>query len=229
VRDVSRVYSLGDIQVHALRSVSLKIERGELVAVMGSSGSGKSTLLNILGCLDLPTSGTYRLDGIDVRHLDEDDLSDIRNRKLGFVFQSFNLVPRTSAVANVELPLSYAGLPRAERRRRALDALDAVGLADRARHLPSELSGGQQQRVAMARALVTNPALILADEPTGNLDSHSTQEVLGILRGLHARGSTLVIITHEPEVAGIAQRVVRLADGEVVDDSRAGETTEVLA
>jgi putative ABC transport system ATP-binding protein len=229
VRDVSRVYSLGDIQVHALRSVSLKIERGELVAVMGSSGSGKSTLLNILGCLDLPTSGTYRLDGIDVRHLDEDDLSDIRNRKLGFVFQSFNLVPRTSAVANVELPLSYAGLARAERRRRALDALDAVGLADRARHLPSELSGGQQQRVAMARALVTNPALILADEPTGNLDSHSTQEVLGILRGLHARGSTLVIITHEPEVAGIAQRVVRLADGEVVDDSRAGETTEVLA
>jgi putative ABC transport system ATP-binding protein len=229
VRDVSRVYSLGDIQVHALRSVSLKIERGELVAVMGSSGSGKSTLLNILGCLDLPTSGTYRLDGIDVRHLDEDDLSDIRNRKLGFVFQSFNLVPRTSAVANVELPLSYAGLPRAERRRRALDALDAVGLADRARHLPSELSGGQQQRVAMARALVTNPALILADEPTGNLDSHSAQEVLGILRGLHARGSTLVIITHEPEVAGIAQRVVRLADGEIVDDSRAGETTEVLA
>ena len=227
VREVSRIYELGDIQVHALRKVSLRIERGELVAVMGSSGSGKSTLLNILGCLDLPTSGRYLLDGIDVRHLDEDDLSDIRNRKLGFVFQSFNLVPRTSAVANVELPLSYAGLGRAERRRRALQALEAVGLSDRARHLPSELSGGQQQRVAMARALVTNPSLILADEPTGNLDSHSTEEVLGILRGLNARGSTLVIITHEPEVAAIAKRVVRLADGEVVEDTWA--TAEVPA
>ncbi len=230
VRDVSRVYQLGDIEVRALNGVSMTIERGELVAVMGSSGSGKSTMLNILGCLDLPTSGSYRLDGIDVRHLDEDELSDIRNRKLGFVFQSFNLVPRTSAVANVELPLSYAGLPRAERRRRALRALDAVGLADRARHLPSELSGGQQQRVAMARALVTNPALILADEPTGNLDSHSTEEVLRILRTLNARGSTLVLITHEPEVAAIAQRVIRLSDGEIVEDrSNAGEQAEVPA
>jgi putative ABC transport system ATP-binding protein len=229
LRQVSRVYTLGDIEVHALRNVSLTIERGALVAVMGSSGSGKSTLLNILGCLDLPTSGSYHLDGIDVRHRDEDDLSDIRNRKIGFVFQSFNLVPRTSALANVELPLSYAGLSRAERRRRALDALDAVGLADRARHLPSELSGGQQQRVAMARALVTNPSLILADEPTGNLDSHSTGEVLTILRGLNARGSTLVLITHEPEVAGIAERVVRLADGEIVEDTRHSDATGVLA
>jgi putative ABC transport system ATP-binding protein len=217
LRDVTKTYELGEIAVHALNGVSLSIARGELVAVMGSSGSGKSTLLNILGCLDLPSSGSYLLDGIDVHDLDEDDLADIRNRKLGFVFQSFNLVPRTSALANVELPLSYAGLARAERRRRALQALAAVGLSGRTRHQPSELSGGQQQRVAMARALVTNPAVILADEPTGNLDSHSTQEVLRMLLELNARGSTIVLITHEPDVAAIAGRIVRLADGRIVE------------
>ena len=169
---------LGQIAVHALRDVSLQIERGDFVAIMGSSGSGKSTLMNILGCLDIPTSGRYLIDGVDVSHMDEDDLSDLRNRKIGFVFQSFNLVPRTSALVNVELPLAYAGLRGSERRHRAERALRSVGMAHRMQHQPSELSGGQQQRVAVARAIVTNPSLILADEPTGNLDSHSTEDVL---------------------------------------------------
>jgi putative ABC transport system ATP-binding protein len=190
---------------------------------MGSSGSGKTTLMNILGCLDAPTGGRYRLDGVDVRDIGDDDLADLRNRKIGFVFQSFNLVPRTSALANVELPLSYAGVPRSDRRRRATAALDAVGLLDRLDHEPSELSGGQQQRAAVARAIVTNPSLILADEPTGNLDSHSTAEVLGVLERLHAEGRTIVLITHEREVAARAQRLVRLADGRVVEDRPLGE------
>ncbi len=187
---------------------------------MGSSGSGKSTLMNILGCLDIPTSGRYEIDGVDVSHMDEDDLSDLRNRKIGFVFQSFNLVPRTSALVNVELPLAYAGLRGAERRRRAERALRSVGMAHRLAHQPAELSGGQQQRVAVARALVTNPALILADEPTGNLDSHSTEDVLAIFAQLNEEGRTVVLITHEPDVADQAKRVIRLSDGEVVEDHR---------
>jgi putative ABC transport system ATP-binding protein len=220
VRDVSKTYAIGTIRVPALRGVSLRIERGDFVAIMGSSGSGKSTLMNILGCLDIPTGGRYLIDGTDAHDLDEDELSDLRNRKLGFVFQSFNLVARTPALANVELPLAYAGLPRAERRRRAERALASVGMANRLHHLPSELSGGQQQRVAVARAIVTNPSLILADEPTGNLDSHSTEDVLEIFAGLNAEGRTVVLITHEPDVAAQAKRVVRLSDGQIVEDRR---------
>jgi putative ABC transport system ATP-binding protein len=220
VRDLARTYHLGDTTVHALAGVTMRIDRGDYVAIMGSSGSGKSTLMNILGCLDAPTTGSYRLDGVDVRDFDEDDLSDLRNRKIGFVFQSFNLVPRTSALANVELPLAYARVPRRERRRRATIALRAVGMSQRLEHLPSELSGGQQQRVAVARALVTNPSLMLADEPTGNLDSRSTHDVLEIFDLLCDGGRTIVVITHEDEVGHRADRIVRLADGRIIGDSR---------
>ena len=222
LEDVERVYRLTeDIEVAALAGVSVRIERGEFVAIMGPSGSGKSTLMHILGCLDAPTAGRYLLDGVDVRDIPEDNLADLRNRKIGFVFQSFNLVPRTSAVANVELPLAYAGLGRRERRRRAVDALAAVGMSDRLHHLPSELSGGQQQRAAVARAIVTDPAIVLADEPTGNLDSHSTEEILSIFQRLNADGRTVVLITHESDVAACARRVIRLGDGRVLSDERA--------
>jgi putative ABC transport system ATP-binding protein len=217
LQDVVRTYRLPGSEVRALRGVSLSIETGELLAIMGPSGSGKSTLMSILGCLDAPTSGRYLLDGIDVGQIDDEGLSALRNRKIGFVFQSFNLVPRTSAQANVELPLGYAGVGRAERRRRAEAALTAVGMLGHGNHLPSELSGGQQQRVAIARAIVTNPALILADEPTGNLDSRSSEEVLRIFEALNDRGKTIVLITHEPEVAKRVHRVVQIADGEVAD------------
>jgi putative ABC transport system ATP-binding protein len=228
VRDIRKIYSIGDIAVHALRGVSLKVDRGEYVAIMGASGSGKTTLMNILGCLDMPSRGVYLLNGVDVRGLDEDDLSDLRCRYIGFVFQSFNLIPRTKALANVELPLSYAGLHRSARHDRAMAALDAVGLTDRAQHLPSELSGGQQQRVALARALVTNPSLILADEPTGNLDTTSSAEVLAIFERLNEQGRTIVLITHEHEVAAHARRVIRVRDGMIISDERQ-EVGEALA
>ena len=220
VHGVSKIFDLGQIKVRALQNLSLRIETGDLVAIMGSSGSGKSTLMNILGCLDVPTGGRYLIDGVDVSEMDEDDLADLRNRKIGFVFQSFNLVPRTSALVNVELPLAYAGLRGGERRRRAERALASVGMAHRLNHQPSELSGGQQQRVAVARAIVTNPALILADEPTGNLDSHATEDVLKIFAALNQEGRTVVLITHEPDVAEQTKRVVRLSDGEIVEDTR---------
>ncbi len=219
LREVSKTFSMGtEIVVRALRGVSLRIERGELVAIMGSSGSGKSTLMNILGCLDVPSGGRCLIDGRDAGKMDEDELADLRNRRIGFVFQSFNLVPRTSALANVELPLAYAGLKRAERRRRAERALGSMGMGDRLDHQPSELSGGQQQRVAVARAIVTNPSLVLADEPTGNLDSHSTEDVLRIFARLHREGRTVVLITHEPDVADRAGRVITLSDGRIVHD-----------
>jgi putative ABC transport system ATP-binding protein len=220
VRGVSKVFDLGQIRVRALQSVSLRIDTGDLVAIMGSSGSGKSTLMNILGCLDTPTSGRYLIDGVDVSQMDEDDLADLRNHKIGFVFQSFNLVPRTSALVNVELPLAYAGLRGAERRKRAERALRSVGMGHRLHHQPSELSGGQQQRVAVARAIVTHPALVLADEPTGNLDSRSTEEVLRIFARLNEEGRTVVLITHEPDVAQQSKRVIRLSDGAIVEDRR---------
>jgi len=220
LHSVSKTYGNGKIEVTALHSVDLIVERGEFLAIMGPSGSGKSTMMNIIGCLDVPTRGRFSLDGVDVRTLDEAALAQVRLRKIGFVFQSFNLIPRTSALANVELPLIYQGLKPKERRVRALAALDAVGLGDRADHLPSELSGGQQQRAAVARALVSDPALLLADEPTGNLDSSSTAEVMALFAKLHAEGRTVVLITHEDEVASYASRVVRLRDGRVQSDER---------
>jgi putative ABC transport system ATP-binding protein len=220
LRQVAKTYGAGDTAVRALDGVDLVIDHGDYVAIMGASGSGKSTLMNIVGCLDAASSGQYRLDGIDVRRVAESRLAVVRNRKIGFVFQSFNLVARTTALRNVELPLAYAGVPRAERRARAVEALTLVGLADRLEHLPSQLSGGQQQRTALARAVVTRPALLLADEPTGALDSHSTAEVLALFDELAVGGRTVVVITHEAEVASHAKRIVRMADGKVVADER---------
>jgi putative ABC transport system ATP-binding protein len=220
LRNVVKTYAMGEAEVHALRGVSLTVERGDFVAIMGTSGSGKSTLMNIIGCLDVPSRGRYWLDGVDVRTLDEDALATVRNRKIGFVFQSFNLIPRTTALANVELPLAYAGIHAAERRARARAALERVGLGSRGDHVPSEMSGGQQQRVAIARAVVTNPSLVLADEPTGNLDSASSNDVMAMFSQLNAEGRTVVLITHEDDVADFAKRVVRLRDGAIVDDRR---------
>jgi putative ABC transport system ATP-binding protein len=225
---ITKVYRMGNVHVQALRGVSLRVEEAEFVAIMGASGSGKSTLMNVIGCLDLPTTGRYLLDGVDVRRLNDNQLAAIRNRKIGFVFQSFNLIPRSTAVHNVEMPLIYAGLT-AGRRHRALAALDAVGLADRAKHQPSELSGGQQQRVAIARALVTEPAILLADEPTGNLDSESSLEIMRLLVELNDQGHTIVLITHENDIAAFARRVIRLKDGLVLEDRIQERRVEVGA
>jgi len=219
VRDLWRIYSLGDVELAALRGVSLDIEAGEWVAIMGASGSGKSTFMNLIGCLDAPSRGSYRLRGRDVAGLSPDERAEIRNREIGFVFQSFNLLPRTSALENVELPLFYGDTPLDEQRKRALAALAEVGLVGREEHVPSQLSGGQQQRVAIARALVTQPSLLLADEPTGNLDTQTSLEILAILARLHReRGITIVMVTHEPDVSAHAQRVITFRDGVVVSD-----------
>jgi putative ABC transport system ATP-binding protein len=229
--DIHKYYELGETRVHALRGVSLSVEPGGFVAIMGSSGSGKSTFMNILGCLDRPSSGRYVLEGTDVAELDKRQLAAIRCEKLGFVFQGFHLLPRTTALENVELPTLYAPVDRHERRRRAQAALELVGLADRARHFPSQLSGGQQQRVAIARALVNRPSLLLADEPTGNLDSHTSVEIMEVLQGLNAGGLTIVLVTHEHDIAQFATRVVVFRDGRVRKDERVpnpARATEVL-
>ncbi len=220
LEDVVKTYQMGDVEVHALRGVSLAIERGEFIAVMGASGSGKSTLMNILGCLDRPSSGRYLLEGQEVSSLSTDQLAEIRNRTIGFVFQNFNLLSRTSALENVELPLVYAGVSTAERHARAAESLDRVGLADRAAHHPNQMSGGQQQRVAIARALVNRPRVILADEPTGNLDSRTSIEVMALFQELGRSGITVLLVTHEPDIAQYASRVLVMRDGKVVSDTR---------
>jgi len=219
IRDVTRTYKMGEVEVHALRGVSFTINRGEYVAIMGPSGSGKSTMMNVIGCLDRPSTGSYLLDGTDVSKLDDNQLAEIRLKKLGFIFQGFNLLARTDAIKNVGLPLFYAGLPARVRNERAIAALTTVGLGDRTHHKPNELSGGQQQRVAIARALINDPTVLLADEPTGNLDTATSADVLALFSSLHAEGRTIIMVTHDEEIASNAARVIRLRDGLVVSDS----------
>ena len=217
-KDITKVYQMGEVEVHALRGVSLQIAAGEVLSIMGPSGSGKSTLMNILGCLDRPTSGEYSLNGESVAELSDDELAEIRNRGVGFVFQSFNLLPRATALMNVELPMRYSGLNGRDRKKVAKEALESVGLGDRIHHRPNELSGGQMQRVAIARALVNNPAIIMADEPSGNLDSKSGDEIMALLRKLNEdRGTTLIIVTHDPEISALTDRVIVLRDGKIAE------------
>ncbi len=218
--DVYKIYSDGDQEIHALDGISLHVQRGEFIAIVGSSGSGKSTCMNIIGCLDVPTSGTYYLDGTDVSTMEEKELAHVRNQRLGFVFQQYNLIPKLNILENVELPLLYRGLPAAQRRKMSMEALERVGIADRYQKLPSQLSGGQQQRVSIARALAGNPPVILADEPTGALDSKTGREVLDFMKGLHKEGTTVVLITHDNSIAEEAPRTVRIHDGKIVSDTR---------
>ena len=229
ISDVNKIYKMGTQEVHALRGVSIEIEEGEFVAIVGTSGSGKSTLMNIIGCLDVPTSGTYVLNGNDVSDLSDDAQARIRNKEIGFIFQRFNLLTRTDALKQVTIPLMYGGIGRKERKERAFAALESVGLGDRSDHRPDELSGGQQQRVAIARALVTRPSLLLADEPTGALDTVSGEEVLQLFEKLHSAGKTIVMVTHDLDVASRAERIIRLSDGAVISDKRQGEEDRVTS
>ena len=222
LRGVTKTYKNGSLEVQALNGIDLHIEQGEFVAIMGSSGSGKSTLMNIIGCLDVPTSGSYELDGTPVESLGERELARIRNRKIGFVFQSFNLLPRQTVLQNVTLPMMYAGVSREKRNERALELLRKVGLAERVRHRPNELSGGQKQRVAIARALTMNAPVLLADEPTGNLDTRSSHEIMALFKEIHAEGTTIVLVTHEPDIAEYADRIITFGDGRILSDRRKG-------